>query len=635
MVYGLFLALALLASGCAPKVEIVQPSNSSFIIDPASISPEETYSAATSNVTGLSTKIVATASYQRFDDTTGGGTPQALTSKSSLPIRHAEVQILNSSGVVIQTGKTDGSGRIQDTQETLTGGAAGILIPRPGSTANYTVRVNSRSFNSYARASVLDDPQRNRYYSISASFSVTSSDTSVNVTLPTATASYNGSTQLLTGAAFSILDQVHTANAYMRSNSGNSSFVADKAVIFWKPGFDPGTGYLGTSSPVSFFLASPYLGLARGVYIIGGQNGSVCTDTDHFDQSIVLHEYGHFLENTYAGSDSPGGSHFGTSLIDPRLAWSEGVANFLQGAFLNRPFYWDTSSNSDCGSAVAMIRFSIRAQTAGAEPFSPTVQVTDVPAAGVTGEGIFREFSISRALFKTITDSTLNPDGEWANVSFSRFWTAFTGMMGTTGIRNMGMLLSPLRADINTNDNPKLARFDSVVSFERQAANSNWYATPLVTAAVSGCTPGSVPIQFPASGGLDSPTSSSLSTSLRRSNRYFLYTYNGVSANATVRLRYRKNPADVTANPPYNLNLIVYNRSHDFNGVAPYGQVVASANTYPETSDPTYPGSETISLSSSGTYLIRVQVTGTLTSRAETQFYFERPNAGDWLCPNP
>lgn len=639
----LYLCFALfILTGCTAPItttSTTSSSASSFIIDPSTVVPETSYSAATTTYSGSTVTINSTVQYQRFDDSDNAGNPLTLTTKSLNPIRHAEVVIYDSAGNVIQTGKTDSSGQIQNTQETVTG----LIIPKPSVNTTYKLQINSRAYNSKIRVSVLNDPQANAYYSISANFTVTPVDTTVSVTVNPATASYDTATgKTLEGGAFNILDQIYVANEYLRNNSGNSSIVVNKLQVFWKPGFDPGSGYLGTSSTVSYFLSSPYSGLAKGLYIVGGSNGSVCGDTDHFDRSIILHEYGHYLENQYAGSDSPGGTHYGTNLVDPRLAWSEGWANFFNGAAISRPYYWDTSGNSECSggssSAIAMIRYSIRSQSTGGEPLYPTISVTDTPNSNVAGEGVFREFSISRTLFKTITGSSTNPDGFYANVTFASVWTAFTGMLSTGKFRNAGLMLKNLQTTVTANENAKLTNYNNLVSSEKQSSDQSWYATPLATYSngTSGCI-GMNSNTFTRSTASDNPTSSALASSLRRSNHYFTYVYDGNAANAIIKVKYRKKPTDAFTNP-FDLTAYAYSYTHDFNLTTPEGQLIASSGSYPEnSSDVNYPGLETINLTGqgAGTYMLRVQVSGTLTSRAETQFIFENASTGDWLCPNP
>ena len=61
-----------------------------------------------------------------------------------------------------------------------------------------------------------------------------------------------------------------------------------------------------------------------------------------FDNDVIIHEYAHFLESTLARTDSFGGPHNGTQPIDPRLAWSEGFANFFQAAVQETADYRDS-----------------------------------------------------------------------------------------------------------------------------------------------------------------------------------------------------------------------------------------------------------------------------------------------------
>ncbi|MCB0413823.1 MAG: hypothetical protein KDD50_05790, partial [Bdellovibrionales bacterium] len=133
-----------------------------------------------------------------------------------------------------------------------------------------------------------------------------------------------------------------------------------------------------------------------------------------------LHEYGHFLENQYYTSDSPGGFHSGTSLIDPRLAWSEGWGNFIQGAILNTPYYIDTFGNVD-GVTLDIFRVSLEDQTSSGIIDKPCTSCG--PNNSHTPEGNFREFAITRALWD-IVDS--NNDSETVSDAFDQIWATIT-----------------------------------------------------------------------------------------------------------------------------------------------------------------------------------------------------------------
>jgi hypothetical protein len=73
-------------------------------------------------------------------------------------------------------------------------------------------------------------------------------------------------------------------------------------------------------------------------------NGDRSRDSDEFDDHVILHEYAHFLMAAHSRESSPGGDHSGQERLDPRLAWSEGWANFFAAAVLDDPRYLDTGA---------------------------------------------------------------------------------------------------------------------------------------------------------------------------------------------------------------------------------------------------------------------------------------------------
>jgi len=64
-------------------------------------------------------------------------------------------------------------------------------------------------------------------------------------------------------------------------------------------------------------------------------------DTGGYDDTVVLHEYGHFAVFNYSDTDNPGGNHSLTDCDEnPALAWEEGHASYFQGA-IRRHFGFD------------------------------------------------------------------------------------------------------------------------------------------------------------------------------------------------------------------------------------------------------------------------------------------------------
>ncbi|MEK7356871.1 MAG: hypothetical protein AAB250_10505, partial [Bdellovibrionota bacterium] len=158
----------------------------------------------------------------------------------------------------------------------------------------------------------------------------------------------------LVGGAFNILDQILNAQEYLRTKTSGCSgtfgdcsafTTAPLVLVYWTPGLSPGV-YYGISGGISFYLNDD-----KELYILGGISGDTeVSDMDHFDNSVIVHEYGHFIEDQFGNPDSPGGSHNGNSVIDPRLAWGEGWANFFQAAVTGVPYYRDTYGHVVCSS---------------------------------------------------------------------------------------------------------------------------------------------------------------------------------------------------------------------------------------------------------------------------------------------
>jgi hypothetical protein len=119
-----------------------------------------------------------------------------------------------------------------------------------------------------------------------------------------------------TGAAWNVLDNAVTAMDWLRAHG------------------------VATVSPVIMYWQQTTHG---GSYYQGGTNSLYLDGGDGFDDVVALHELGHYVQDEYSDSDSPGGSHDG-SPADPRLAWGEGSATWFALAVRGVPYYIDYSA---------------------------------------------------------------------------------------------------------------------------------------------------------------------------------------------------------------------------------------------------------------------------------------------------
>lgn len=121
------------------------------------------------------------------------------------------------------------------------------------------------------------------------------------------------------GAAFNIFDRVSSAVAGLADRYGPVKGLD----VVWTPGVPHPCG--------SCFL--PW----GGVMLVGGGDA----DPDQWDDSVILHELGHWFEENLAATTNPGGAHDGVPTF-PDVAWSEGFASFFGQALIGSPVYLDS-----------------------------------------------------------------------------------------------------------------------------------------------------------------------------------------------------------------------------------------------------------------------------------------------------
>jgi hypothetical protein len=425
---------------------------------------------------------------------------------SNLPIKFAEVRVLNSAGRIVQCGMTNSAGALKalnGTSDLQIPATAGTYTVEVLSRANYkpTVPANKPEFS--VLFSVKEDIYSNAVYKTIALVTTTGAGLYNNVN-SNATAA-EGISSKIEGGAFNIYNDVITTYEYLANNTGtqNISCLNPKMSAYWKAGFNPKQYISPSAAPESLDTISFYLRTDKELYISGGKIGDVAgSDTDHFDDSVIIHELGHHIENVCGSMDSPGGSHNGSARIDPRLAWSEAWGNYfgahiirnntnsinpnLNAALPNNEwiYYVDTDGYSE-GATIGgyeYLKFNLSSdgntnttETLYTRP-DPNYLGSDgigsysfdrVNSSANPGEGHFREVAISRALFKASNTCRSN----CANLtSFSSVWMAFEKF--TTG---MGQSIYPFRSSVRFLDRLKVAEGGSLSSgllsiFETQEA---------------------------------------------------------------------------------------------------------------------------------------------------------------------
>ena len=219
------------------------------------------------------------------------------------PVRYADVELVRQSdGLSIGSARTDGSG------------AYSLAVERQGVIEVY-LRVYARSVTDSQLVQVLDDTTSKALHTVvnSASNRDTNADFSISLDAPYSAGSGPA-------GAFNILDTVQTGQSLVTSYGATRPPLL---TCYWEQGSTDGTYYSSSK---------------KSLHILGSTS-----DTDEFDDSVIMHELGHYIADVYSIDTSPGGSHtWSEEHQDLRLAWSEGWANYFSSLGRNDPEYLDS-----------------------------------------------------------------------------------------------------------------------------------------------------------------------------------------------------------------------------------------------------------------------------------------------------
>ena len=125
------------------------------------------------------------------------------------------------------------------------------------------------------------------------------------------------------GAALNIFDVGVDSSDYARSYLGTTPPMLN---FKWTAGTNP------FNLNVSFYTKA-----SNSIFVL-----SKATDKDEYDDTVLGHEYGHFIMQTYSVNNSPNGNHYAKGASVPALAWSEGWATFFGVSSQKRTSYVDS-----------------------------------------------------------------------------------------------------------------------------------------------------------------------------------------------------------------------------------------------------------------------------------------------------
>ena len=273
-----------------------------------------------------------------FDPTFGNGLDPAATVVS--PAREVTVQAIDAcDNSVLATATTDDNGSYSVTvppnRNLFIRARAEMLKSGTAPTWNFTVRNNTNSDALYA----LDGA--------AASSGTTNSTRDLRAESGFVGTSYTGDAR-----RSAVRDSRHGVQGKGARAERDADAAFPALSLFWSEDnrptagrFCPNDGDIGTSSYIVFTgepdkCTTPQTNNPDGIYILGDFSVG---DTDEFDESVLAHEFGHYVEDRFGRSDSIGGEHGGSSsLLDLRVAFGEGWGNAFSSMVRNDPIYRDS-----------------------------------------------------------------------------------------------------------------------------------------------------------------------------------------------------------------------------------------------------------------------------------------------------
>ena len=134
-------------------------------------------------------------------------------------------------------------------------------------------------------------------------------------------------------APFAILDTLYQGYQLVLGAAPNSVFPP--LIVDWATDNTVVDGTFFSSSPLQHIVLT----------------ADVTRDTDEFDQHVIAHEFGHYIEFNFSRADNIGGQHGIGDKLDPRVAFGEGFGYAFGAMVLNDPvtrdsFVEETPANS-------------------------------------------------------------------------------------------------------------------------------------------------------------------------------------------------------------------------------------------------------------------------------------------------
>ncbi|WP_157695688.1 hypothetical protein [Caballeronia hypogeia] len=422
----------------------------------------------------LSYEFVPTAIQKAADGTFNGKLDYANTEKR--PVRHALVEAVSEDGksVLAKTYSSETGGYSMK----LPGGTRAYVrvtaqvSDGPESAPDYLVKARDNTAPEYAVS-----PNTAPLYSMRGGVFETPQLGKTQVDLNAASGwTGKGYGAPRTAAPFAMLDQMVTAAQKMRATAPEVKLPLLN--VFWSINNRPSGGEL--NDPAKGLLSATHHTITdntEALYIKGAEN----VDTDEYDSSVVLHEFGHYVESSVSRSDNMGGSHSVGEALEIGTAFSEAWGNAFSSMVRDSPYLANTNG-------------PLQAQTGYVLSFDEPPKIAN--------QFWFDEMWLSRTLFQAYK----SPD-----IGFAPIYRAMLGGQKVTpAIASIFSFATVLRPGLSDAGKTKLDQLLADIKVTSGNTLDAWGTATAANDLTAALKPAVVPIYLPLTPGTSGTSCSSV-----------------------------------------------------------------------------------------------------------------------------
>ncbi|HEY6124071.1 MAG TPA: PKD domain-containing protein [Steroidobacteraceae bacterium] len=373
----------------APNVAAATTLTFSLVVtdNSAAVSPAAVTSVTVNPSVAGNTTVTGNVTFARVPFSTTGNRGLDYANPVQQPARGVIIRAVDAAApaTVLATGSTDNLGNYS--------------LSVNGNT-NITIQVVARMTRTAAPVwdvRVQDGVSASAPYSYTEPGSFNSSaGVAHNVAIPTGISAAGVASGDRPSGPFAILDTVYKGFETVVAVAPGTSFPA--LIVDW-----------GSQATGTFFSSGPtqYISLVS----------TLAADTDEFDQHVIAHEFGHYIEFNFSRADNIGGPHGLGDKLDARVAFGEGFGYAFAAIVLNDPDARDSAKNNTLFYSTG---FNIE--------FNPPAN----PANAVDGDyGCWCSESSVWSILWDLHDNAADANDN-LSIGFAPIWQVLTGAQRTT-----------------------------------------------------------------------------------------------------------------------------------------------------------------------------------------------------------